>query len=76
MMGVCGFCINNFNHGVCIPSLYDGIDWLFTAVEAVYMYDFEILYSWLLYCICGDSIDLFFSSIWYITLNLSSFNLF
>jgi hypothetical protein len=61
----------NFNTGVFntqtynlnTDSLYSGIDWVYTYVETIYMYDYNILYFWLLNNIYDESMDFFFISL-------------
>ena len=57
-------------------ALYHGIDWIYTTVQTIYCYDFRVWYFWFFNSIYDDSFDFFFSSYWYFTLLLSSFQLF
>jgi hypothetical protein len=57
-------------------SLYSGIDWLYTYVETIYMYDYNVLYFWLLNNIYDESIDFFFLSLWFLSLQTTSSQLF
>ena len=56
--------------------MYSGIDWLYTHVETMYIYDYKIVYFWLLNSIYDESIDFFFSSLWFLSLQTSAFQLF
>ncbi len=56
--------------------MYSGIDWLYTHVETLYMYDYKILYFWLLNNVYDESIDFFFLSVWYVSLQVSGLQLF
>jgi len=61
---------------VCSSCLYHGIDWLYTAVETIYSYDFRVWYFWFFNSIYDESFDFFFSSFWYFNLSISAFQLF
>lgn len=65
-----------FFTNICTNCLYHGIDWLYTAVETVYSYDFRVWYFWFFNSIYDDSFDFFFSSFWYFNLSVSAFQLF
>lgn len=56
--------------------MYNGLDWLYTHVETLYMYDYKIVYFWLLNSVYDESIDFFFLSVWYISLQVSGLQLF
>ena len=56
--------------------MYSGVDWLYTHVETLYMYDYKIIYFWLLNSVYDESIDFFFMSVWYTLLQTSSLQLF
>ena len=51
---------NTASYDLNTNSLYSGIDWLYTYVETIYMYDYNVLYFWLLNNIYDESIDFFF----------------
>ena len=57
-------------------SIYTGIDWLYTSVENLYIYDYKIVYFWLSNNIYDDSYDFFFKFFWTISLYNSSSQLF
>lgn len=57
-------------------SMLHGIDWLFSYVETIFLYDYKILYFWFYNSIFDDSYDFFFISCWYSTLIFDSFQLF
>lgn len=65
-----------FFTNICTNCLYHGIDWLYTAVETIYSYDFRVWYFWFFNSIYDDSFDFFFSSFWYFNLSVSAFQLF
>ena len=87
-MGVYGSTLNissvitndfNFpflNYDIGAHSMYNGIDWVYTHVETLYMYDYKIVYFWLLNNIYDESMDFFFLSVWYVSLQTSSLQLF
>lgn len=86
-MGVYGFSVDNgifsktniftsFNYDTGIHAMYSGVDWLYTHVETLYMYDYKIIYFWLLNSVYDESIDFFFMSVWYTLLQTSSLQLF
>ena len=64
------------NYSTGIHAMYSGIDWLYTHVETMYIYDYKIVYFWLLNSIYDESIDFFFSSLWFLSLQTSAFQLF
>ena len=73
------FNTNVFNtpaYNVDTNSLYSGIDWLYTNVETIYMYDYNVLYFWLLNSIFDESVDFFFLSLWFLSLQTTSTQLF
>lgn len=53
-------CISTFSYDTAVHTMYNGVDWVYTYVETLYMYDYNILYFWLLYNIYDESIDFFF----------------
>ncbi len=65
-----------FNYETSVHALYSGIDWVYTHVETLYMYDYKIVYFWLLNNVYDESIDFFFLSVWYVLLQTSSLQLF
>ena len=36
--------LNTQQHNTSTDAMYSGIDWLYTYVEAIYMYDYTIVY--------------------------------
>ena len=64
----------DYNTG--IHAMYSGIDWVYTYIETLYIYDYKITYFWLLNNVYDESIDFFFISVWYITLQVSGLQLF
>lgn len=87
-MGVCGSNLNftslngnsinfsSFNYDSTVHTMYNGIDWLYTHVETLYMYDYKILYFWFLNNVYDESIDYFFLAVWYTSLQASGLQLF
>ena len=71
-----GFNLSSLNYSTGIHAMYSGIDWLYTHVETMYIYDYKIVYFWLLNSIYDESIDFFFSSLWFLSLQTSAFQLF
>ena len=71
-MGVYGYTlsvgqVNNndfnffsFNYDTGVHTMYSGVDWIYTHVETLYMYDYKIVYFWLLNNVYDESIDFFF----------------
>lgn len=51
------------SYNIDTNSLYSGIDWLYTSVETIYMYDYNVLYFWLLNSVYDESVDFFFLSL-------------
>ncbi len=75
-LGKNDFSSSFFNYDTGIHSIYGGIDWLYTHVETLYMYDYKIVYFWLLNNVYDESIDFFFLSVWYVSLQTSGLQLF
>jgi hypothetical protein len=72
---------NNFNYlfvnyDTSIHAMYSGIDWIYTHVETLYIFDYKIIYFWLLNNVYDESIDFFFLSVWYTSLQISGLQLF
>ena len=64
------------SYNIDTNSLYSGIDWLYTSVETIYMYDYNVLYFWLLNSVYDESVDFFFLSLWFLSLQTTSSQLF
>jgi len=64
------------NNGVYLDFVYSGIDWIYTYIETLYIFDYKIVYFWLLNNIYDESMDFFFLSVWYSSLQTSSLQLF
>lgn len=58
-----------------INSLYHGMDWIYTFTENVFMYDFNINYSWFVNNIFQDNFDFNYYSYWYTVLDISNFTI-
>ena len=67
---------SKYNYDTCIHTLYNGVDWLYTHVETLYIYDYKILYFWILNSVYDESIDFFFTSVWYVALQTTGLQLF
>lgn len=76
LIGNNGFNSTSFNYDTSIHAMYSGIDWVYTHVETLYIYDYKIVYFWLLNNVFDESMDFFFSSIWCISLQTSGLQLF
>lgn len=70
------YSTSSSNYETDTYSVYNGIDWVCTHVEILYIYDYKIVYFWLLNNIYDESTDFFFVSAWYSSLQLSSLQLF
>jgi hypothetical protein len=70
------FNLSFLNYDAGIHAMYSGIDWVYTHVETLYMYDYKIVYFWLLNNVYDESMDFFFLSVWYSSLQSSGFQLF
>lgn len=66
----------SFNYDTGVHAMYSGVDWIYTHVETLYMYDYKIIYFYLLNNVYDESIDFFFLSIWYLSLQVSGLQLF
>ena len=64
-MGNNDFGLSSLNYDTGIHAMYSGIDWVYTHVETIYMYDYKIVYFWLLNNVYDESMDFFFLSVWY-----------
>lgn len=53
-----------------------GVDWIYTFTESLYAYEYKILYLNFLDSIFDDSFDIYFNSLWYFSLSISTFQLF
>ena len=70
------FNFSFFSYDTGVQSMYSGIDWIYTHVETLYMFDYKVVYFWLLNNVYDESIDFFFTSVWYVSLQTSSLQLF
>jgi hypothetical protein len=70
------FNLSFFSYDTAVHGLYSGVDWVYTYVETLYMYDYKIVYFWLLNNIYDESVDFFFLSVWYVSLQTSGLQLF
>jgi hypothetical protein len=43
-MGNNDFGLSSLNYDTGIHAMYSGIDWVYTHVETLYMYDYKIVY--------------------------------
>lgn len=59
-MGNNDFGLSSLNYDTGIHAMYSGIDWVYTHVETIYMYDYKIVYFWLLNNVYDESMDFFF----------------
>jgi hypothetical protein len=64
------------NYEIGVHSIYSGVDWIYTHVETLYIFDYKIVYFWLLNSVYDESIDFFFTSVWYASLQTSGLQLF
>lgn len=65
----------NLGYDFSVHNVYSGLDWVYTHVETLYMYDYKIVYFWLLNNVYDESVDFFFISTWYVSLQSSSLQL-
>lgn len=75
-LGKNDFNLSFLNYDTSVNAMYSGIDWVYTYVETIYIYDYKIVYFWLLNNVYDESIDFFFLSVWYSSLQTSSLQLF
>ena len=54
------FSLSFLNYDTGIHAMYSGIDWIYTHVETLYIFDYKIMYFWLLNNIYDESMDFFF----------------
>jgi len=38
------FSLSSLNYETNVHSIYNGIDWVYTHIEVLYMYDYKIVY--------------------------------
>jgi len=69
------FDLSFLSYDNAVHAMYSGIDWVYTYVETLYMYDYKIVYFWLLSNVYDESIDFFFTSVWFISLQTSGVQL-
>jgi len=74
-LGKNDFSASFLNYDTGIHAMYSGIDWVYTYVETLYIYDYKIVYFWLLNNVYDESIDFFFLSVWYTSLQISGLQL-
>ena len=55
-----GVILSFLNYDTGVHTMYSGIDWIYTHVETLYMYEYKIMYFWLLNSIYDESMDFFF----------------
>ncbi len=75
-LGKNDFNLSFLNYDTGIHAMYSGIDWVYTYVETLYIYDYKIVYFWFLNSVYDESMDFFFLSVWYSSLQTSSLQLF
>jgi len=75
-LGKNNFNLSFLNYDTSINAMYSGIDWLYTYVETLYVYDYKVIYFYLLNNVYDESMDFFFLSVWYSSLQTSSLQLF
>lgn len=64
-------------YSVFTNNMFGCVDWIYTTVESLYIFEYKIVYFWL----CSnntysENFDFFFSSLWYATLMTSSLQFF
>ena len=59
-LGKNDFNLSFLNYDTSINAMYSGIDWVYTYVETLYIYDYKIVYFWLLNNVYDESVDFFF----------------
>ena len=61
---------------VSTDAMLNGVSWVYSYTEYLYSYNYKITYFSFLNYFFDDSIDLFFNTLWFISLNTISFQLF
>jgi hypothetical protein len=67
---------NTTPYNVNTNTLYSGVDWLYSYVETLYIYDYNVVYFWLLNNIYDESMDFIYISLWFLSLQTISTQLF
>ncbi len=75
-MGNNDFGLSSLNYDTGIHAMYSGIDWVYTHVETIYMYDYKIVYFWLLNNVYDESMDFFFYLFGIVHYKLQVYNFF
>jgi len=67
---------NIFDLSVCTKFLFNSADWIFSYSEAIYAFNYKLTYFKFLNYFFQDSFDMFFISIWYLSINTINLQLF
>jgi hypothetical protein len=59
----------------CLNCLYHGVDWMYSFVETLYVFDFIVVYLKFLELVSNDSIEFFFSTYWFYSWYVSNWQL-
>jgi len=68
--------LSSLTYENAVYNMFSGIDWIYTHVETLYIYDYKIIYFWLLNNVYDESLDFFFISVWFVSLHTSGLQLF
>lgn len=68
--------MENINYETLIHTIYNGVDWIYTYTENLYIFDYQIIYLWVLGNAYDESLDFFFLFMWYSSLQSTSLQLF
>lgn len=69
-------CNNNSIYCIFVNNMFSCVDWIYTNIESLYIYDYKIVYLRVLNNIYNDNLDFFFTSLWYISLSTSGLQFF
>jgi len=75
-LGKNDFNLSFLNYDTSINAMYSGIDWLYTYVETLYIYDYKVIYFYLLNSVYDESIDFFFYRCDIVLYKLPAYNYF
>lgn len=70
------FSLSSISYDAGVHGMYSGIDWIYTHVESLYIYDYKIIYFLLLNNVYDESMDFFFLAVWYMSIQTSGLQLF
>ena len=68
--------LNYLDFSLSTKFLFNSADWIYTYSEALYAYNYKLTYFKFLNYFFQDSFDIFFITLWYLSINTSNLQLF